>query len=531
VPIAAIPSPSYNNNATKEQIDAAWKECLPSDGGTVYYYNTLSGTTQWDMPDALKRPTTASSSTPPTSSMTLWKEYTDVASGKKYYSNGITTTWNPPSDLVGIAKTDERNTAEPPKKKVKTETVPPNLVLNNKEEAVMLFKGLLLAKEITPAMKWNDVVKLCSSSDALWDACAVALSVGERKQSMAEFQSKRANELRDMERQEKVRIKERFLQLLTDVVPTIPSFSAWTTRLDTIRDKLTSDDRFHAVDSERNRENLYLDFCVEFKKREERKKQNARREAKVAFQGFLNDKGEVGVLSFASTWASFFASLNADDMVDCRFATSAVMTDADRQVYFADYVMELQVLEDDNRRRAREVKRQAEKAERFEYLENLRELAADGKIVPSARWRNVENVIVDLPSYMCVYEQDQEAPRELFEEFVGEWNENYRRDRSILSELVFPKTNKQLIITEETLYEEFTNALLEVAKSVPELCNEARRIVNQSDPVSASYLYFRELVLHLKGSKGSARHEIQRSDTLQAEALSSEDEGEIIEDE
>ena len=31
--------------------------------------------------------------------LTRWREYTDVSSGKKYYSNGISTTWDRPDSF------------------------------------------------------------------------------------------------------------------------------------------------------------------------------------------------------------------------------------------------------------------------------------------------------------------------------------------------------------------------------------------------------------------------------------------------
>jgi pre-mRNA-processing factor 40 len=160
---------------------------------------------------------------------------------------------------------------------------------------------LLLAKGIAPTLKWNEVVKFCSS-DSRWEACKDVLSVGERRQALAEYQTKRANELRNQERQEKIRAKDAFGQLLTDVLPSVSGFSAWSSRFAEIRSSLAKDDRFHAVAEEGTRESLFLDFCEEFRKRDERKKRSKKREAQEAFQSVLAEKEEAGDLTFASTW-------------------------------------------------------------------------------------------------------------------------------------------------------------------------------------------------------------------------------------
>ena len=127
----------------------------------------------------------------------------------RYYSDGVTTTWSKPDELIDDDNTSNRGSTQKQKrssvsseddrktKKKKIDTSE----YSNKAEAIAAFKGLLLAKDIAPTTKWQDVVKICSD-DKRWDACT---TMGERKQALAEYQTKRANELRDVKRQEKVR--------------------------------------------------------------------------------------------------------------------------------------------------------------------------------------------------------------------------------------------------------------------------------------------------------------------------------------
>lgn len=227
---------------------------------------------------------------------------------------------------------------------------------------------------------------------------------------------------------------------------------------------------------------------------------------------------------------SFFAPLSESERKDSRFEVSAVMSDSDRQLYFADFVIELQTAEDDKRRRIRDARRRAEKAQREAFRDVLRKLATEGKILPATRWRAIEDIIARDTAYKPVQAQDQDAPRELFAEFVDEWGELYRRERSLLSRTLHPTANKEIVLKEKTMYEEFTKLLLDEAAYSPELYGEIRRIINREEPISSAHLYFDELIL--RATEGITAVAMRPGSTggRGSQVDSSEDEGEIIED-
>lgn len=289
---------------TQQQIDDAWKE-YTAPTGAKYYHNPLLSQSTYTKPDALSKkepPQPVAEPPQPIAKASQWQEYEDASTGKKYYSDGVTTTWEKPPGFQSSTETpaDEEAAEAPPKKKKKKTSLEESSYAS-KEEAIAAFKGLLLAKGILPAQKWNEVSKYCSS-DSRWESFGGILSVGERRQALAEYQTKRANELKNQERQERTRAKEAFIQLLTDVLQTVPGFSALNSRFSDLRAALAKDDRFHAVADEDTRESLFLDFCEELRKRDERKKRNKKRETQEAFSSFLAEKEEAGTLTFASTW-------------------------------------------------------------------------------------------------------------------------------------------------------------------------------------------------------------------------------------
>ena len=168
-------------------------------------------------------------------------------------------------------------------------------------EAISAFKELMLTKEITPSQKWNEVSNLCSE-DPMWGAVAEILSSGERRQALAEYQTKRGKTLKDRERQKKIHAKEVFGNLLTDVLQGRSAFSPASARFSEIRDELAKDDRFNVVSDDATREELFLEFCEEHRKREDRMKRGKKRESEEALKSFLKEKVEAGVLTSASTW-------------------------------------------------------------------------------------------------------------------------------------------------------------------------------------------------------------------------------------
>lgn len=547
LPQVSIVSPSTGATSTantSEQINGAWQEYTTPEG-VKYYHNGLTQESTYSKPDSLKLKATASSATlapsaPASTSTTKrdWVAYEDASTGRKYYSDGVTTTWEKPEGFVFqveptkitiVSKNqDAEERTEPPQKKKRASmsSSTSDLVSSfaSKEEAVAAFKGSLLAKGIGPTLKWNEVVKLCES-DSRWEACKEVLSVGERRQALAEYQTKRANELRNEQRLERIRAKEAFGQLLADLLPGVPTFSAHMSRFSDVRSALSKDDRFYAVEDEATRESLYLDFCDEFKKREERKKRSKKREAQDAFVSFLQEKEEDGSLTFASTWESFVSSLLEDDKMDSRFATSLRLTDSDRQLCFADFVIDLQKAEDDKRRRIRDARRRAEKAQRDKYREFLRRLAENGKVFPYSRWRGVEELVSQDETFTLVQAQDRDSPREIFEEFVDEWDEIYRRERSFLGRLTPPPGKSEYKVSSATSYETFKAAITNEASHSSEMQAETWRIIDREDPVSSARLFFKELI-----ARAADANKVGASQRSSAKEDSSEDEGEIIED-
>ena len=207
------------------------------------------------------------------------------------------------------------------------------------------------------------------------------------------------------------------------------------------------------------------------------------------------------------------------------------MSESDRQLYFSDYVIELQNAEDEKRRRIRDAQRRAEKAQRDAFREKLSELAKNGVITPETRWRGIEEkVSTDYPAvFEPVQAQGREVARELFEDFVFDWKEEYRRDKATLVRVWDSSAKKKefKFDDDKLTAEEFGKVLLESSAGSPDLYGEIRRISNRENPVSGIQLYFNELRADAETAKNGQK---KKRGSLADGAESSEDEGEIIED-
>ena len=86
------------------------------------------------------------------------------------------------------------------------------------------------------------------------------------------------------------------------------------------------------------------------------------------------------------------------------------MSESDRELYFSDFVIELQAAEDEKRRRIRDAKSRAEKAQREGFIELLISLAKQGVLRPSNKWCNVAKDLSDSPSFGLVKAQERYTP-------------------------------------------------------------------------------------------------------------------------
>uniref|UniRef100_A0A7S1BD05 WW domain-containing protein n=1 Tax=Corethron hystrix TaxID=216773 RepID=A0A7S1BD05_9STRA len=547
----------------QEEILKAWSE-HDAPSGVKYYYNELTRESTYERPSGFIPPETSHSSTFTTpggtgasSSATAisssdissvrskkWKEYIDPTNRRRYYSDGLRAVWDrPPGFMETEVNTDSgtttSSTAEPsihplrPHASAQSANLPSSSVATytTKEDATSAFKALLVAKSVPPSMKWNEVVRLCSG-DAVWNALSTA---GERKQALAEYRTRRANEEREARRQRAQKEKEDLFQLLSEAErdKTMPQQTWGHLTYGAVAEIVTinKDRRWRDVEDVELREEWFYDFVEERRKKEERVRRAARKVAKEGFLSLLRERDDV---HFHSSWSSFISSIDPAVTQDPRFV--AVGTDSDRQKCFADHIADLKNIEDEKRRHARETKRRTEKNQRDAYRSLLRSVIAEGKITTLSRWRTVGSELIsrDDPIVDAVARQDEDAPREIFEDLVEDLRDAYRRDKLFLSRVL---GQADVVVDSKVSFDAFCRAVAGAAEKLG-MGEEAKEVLGRT-PVKTSRLFYDELVLRASAQSSFSFVNPGRRDGVMGPAGigrrrsgvdDSEDEGEIVED-
>lgn len=535
----SIPTPSSQHipiaasaQQQQQQQSNCWSE-HSAPNGTKYYYNATTGESTYERPAELGGPepnkvvaskaaaTTMEQST--THKKAVWKEYKDPTSGKFYYSDGQTSSWEKPVELPLLDEQKQQTSSTADTSTIPTARKSP---FASKEEAEQAFRTILIEKKIGPTAKWTEVVKLCSSS-LKWDACSQMLASGSKKQILAEYQAKKDKEDKETKRLLLQNARREFRELLQQKIPTIPAIVSYTEHKYILDSFLTSSSTNKSSNNlildETARQELFYDYIEELKKQSERIRDAKKRAAQASFQEFLQEKK----LLPTHTWASFRASLSEKDLLDKRFQVSEEMTDLDRQIFFSQEIQVLQHAQEEELRQIREAKRRQEKIQRDEYRNNLADLARQGIITITSRWNYaVEDVIYSSSEeiFRSLKDQDPQLPRDIFEDFVQDIREVYLQDYPLLEEWIASSKFHVAVNDDETTstsLEEFRSALLEAAFKNNNVL-ECKRILNR-EPVSSATLLFNELVVAAKSAFAA-----KAAATLTKEE-ESEDEGEILE--
>ncbi|CAM9429979.1 unnamed protein product, partial [Ectocarpus fasciculatus] len=340
-PVAAASGIQDSNNDA-----SAWSEHVTEKDQRKYWYNKMTQKSTFDKPACLKTP--EERSIPPCP----WKEYA-TAEGKKYYSDGKDTVWDMPEEYrlwserveaaakkkktVSIAeegngsgggKTKQQKKAAAAAKAEEEAANEPEIVYATREEAVDAFKSLLTDKGIPSGMKFKEVQEICSS-DKRWNAIK---SAGDRKQNLAEYQTKKAKFEREEKRERSKKLRDAFLLMLAENTQ-IDANTRWRTA----RSFLCSDNRYKAIDDDREREDIFLEFIQELDKKEKEDANKARREALSLFSAHLKDLCGEGKITRTTLWADAKPAL-ASALADVRYA---LLNESDMRRALQDLTSEL----------------------------------------------------------------------------------------------------------------------------------------------------------------------------------------------
>lgn len=427
-PLPPTPPPS-------SPLPAGWSEHYTPQG-MAYYYNAATGASTYERPSApaIAAPLPPSDAAP-TASATVegkWVEYTDSASGQRYYYHTQThaTVWDMPPEYreqqqqAHKEPSDDaaRGTAASPPpsatsatpvtapvaKKQPTKPTPSthNAAMYDaltREARVALFKAFLTEHAVAPTLKWQDALRLVAkegwSDDPRWQF-ALRTS-GEKKQSYAEYCTHANNVASIARRRRGKELREDLLALLAehealfvsidvalDDVSTSPQFYA-----------LRQDARWRALEDVSEKRSLFAAFQQDLARKAAQQHATQRSALKTEFLAALTARADALELRTKRRLDSGLKTAVWTLLLEVGATVPApVLKTIDRSDVF-DWTDELltQFQDEEHAARKRERARWREQeAQLTEALETkIRALVATGQVTAATQWSDVRDLVVE----------------------------------------------------------------------------------------------------------------------------------------
>ncbi|CAJ2630400.1 pre-mRNA-processing protein 40A-like isoform X2 [Trifolium pratense] len=328
-----------------------------------------------------------------------------------------------------------------------TKTVEPeSLVYANKLEAKDAFKALLESVNVGSDWNWDRAMRLIIN-DKRYGALK---SLGERKQAFNEYLSQRKKQEAEEKRMKHKKAREDFRKMLEESTELTSS-----TRYSKAVDIFENDERFKAVERDRDRKDMFDSFLEELKNKERAKALEERKRNTVEYRKFLES---CDFIKANTQWRKVQDRLEADERC-------SRLEKIDRLEIFQDYLRDLEKEEEEQKKIQQEELRKAERKNRDEFRKLMDEHIASGILTAKTNWRDYHSQVKDLPAYLAVASNTSgSTPKELFEDVVEELEKQYQEEKSQIKDAV--KLAKISLSTTWTV-EDFKSALSEHISSPP----------------------------------------------------------------
>mmetsp|Transcript_24609 Transcript_24609/g.26920 ORF Transcript_24609/g.26920 Transcript_24609/m.26920 type:complete len:825 (-) Transcript_24609:144-2618(-) len=534
-PLAAAAAVTSSSGLDPNNDITCWSEHT-SEEGRKYWYNSVTYVSTYEKPFCLKTP--EERSIPPCP----WKEYA-AEGGKTYYSNGKESTWEMPEEYrlwkekvealekklqeekqqrsggdkasastnslsaqgTGTATFAPSQNSHPPMiksnsthsllSKTKSEDVA-QVTYASQAEASEAFKELLSHKNISTIAKMKEVQELCQN-DPRWEALK---TMGERKQALAEYQTKKLKQEKEAAKVKARKHKDAFLLMLAETTD-IDARTKWKDAIDILKD----DVRYKNVEDSREREELFREFILELEKKERedtyKQKDRALTYVKETLQSIANNNNatqtasssssstsssfakiqQLPALTYKSNWNDYRQSLS--ELVNSR-AELRVLTENDLRKCFLDFVHQLEEKQRQEERKRREQFVQSVEQSKQDLRNALEQLTKDGVLNAFTRWKDflLLSDVVNLPAYkdlrdlMVAHNPNSNGGntqrleedfvsllREMFDRIITRAQEQYKDDRRLIKKFAW---DQRIDLLPETKYTEFKESLLRKSQMV-----------------------------------------------------------------
>ncbi|KAJ4716105.1 pre-mRNA-processing protein 40A-like [Melia azedarach] len=305
-----------------------------------------------------------------------------------------------------------------------------HLAYANKMEAKNAFKALLESANVGSDWTWEQAMRAIINDRRY----AALKTLGERKQAFNEFMVQRKKQEAEERRNKLKKAREDYKKMLEESVE-LTSSTRWSKAVTMFE----NDERFQALERERDRRDLFDDHLEELRQKERAKAQEERKQNILEYRQFLES---------------------------CDFIKASThLEKIDRLEIFQEYLNDLEKEEEEQRKIQKEELRKAERKNRDEFRKLMEADVASGTLTAKTHWRDYCMKVKDLPAYMAVASNTSgSTPKDLFEDVAEELQKQYQEDKTRIKDAV--KLKRMTLLSTWTV-EDFKASILEDVTSPP----------------------------------------------------------------
>ncbi|KAG4306351.1 hypothetical protein PORY_000339 [Pneumocystis oryctolagi] len=411
-----------------------WKEYI-APGGRKYWYNTKSGESVWNMPDACKKAIEA---------LRAAKE--EAALRKEKNAMGIDASNQ--DDGLQMVLRDDMVVAGPDGKAqslaLASSWVEEKEVQNytSLEDAEAAFMKMLRRCGVGPNWTWEQTMRTVIKQPqyrAIKDPI-------QRKLTFEKY-------VEEIQKQESEREQDRLIKLKTDfnrmfkMHPEIKYYTRWRVA----REILEGETAFRATDNEEERKQLFQEYIMELKRIENEKEHKMRNEAMDAFSALL----ESLKLKPYSRWSSAQAKFREHPEFKSN-PKFQILSNLDILIVYESHIKGLERAYIDQRQANKLKKQRTERKNREEFTKLLQDLYYEKKIGPGTKWMTIYPLIKNDVRYKNILGQPGSTPLELFWDIVEEAERDMRHKKNLAHDIL---TEQKFDFNEKTTLSQFSEAI------------------------------------------------------------------------
>eukprot|EP01103_Thecamoeba_quadrilineata_P010662 TRINITY_DN2360_c0_g1_i1.p1 TRINITY_DN2360_c0_g1~~TRINITY_DN2360_c0_g1_i1.p1 ORF type:complete len:696 (+),score=185.60 TRINITY_DN2360_c0_g1_i1:282-2090(+) len=308
---------------------------------------------------------------------------------------------------------------------------------SNKRDSVDQFMELLTTSGIGSSCTWEQALRIIITDPRY----RTLKTLTERKQVFSDYISEKKKQEREEIRTKERKARDEFMRMLKEC-DQINLHSSLKKSLPLIE----KDDRYQAIDSEGEREELYEDYLYELEKKQKEEQRQARKENMRKFKEMLETLPEYNGYNVRIHWRELKEQLKEDSVFKA-------LERMDRLTVFQEHIRHQERKEAEEKRVERDKLRRQCRKNRDAFRALIAQKYSDGEFDFKSKWKDVLALVKENPAFQSVLQQPGSNPSELFMDFKEELDEQYLRERRNLKEILKGLTDVE--IKSSTTFEEF----------------------------------------------------------------------------